>query len=149
MFSLTCQYALRALIHLALHEGAGPVLARDIAEIESIPKQFLSKILHDLRIKGLVASRRGPGGGFFLARPASEITVAEVAEFVDGGEDLTKRCILGLDECNDQQPCALHDAWAVFRGRYAETIASLNLRDMASILAMKRELHPPDQASKS
>lgn len=138
MYSPTCQYALRALIHLALRDGEGPVLARDIAEAEDIPRQFLSKILHDLRVKGLLRSQKGPGGGFVLALPAESISVSQVVNAVDGVQDLTRRCILGLDQCSDEESCALHGAWLAFRSQYQATIASLSLADMARTLSRKR-----------
>lgn len=138
MYSPTCQYALRALTYITRRGGGGPVLARDIAAAEEIPRQFLSKILHDLRLKGLVQSQRGPGGGFYLARPSREITVADVVAAVDGVQNLSTRCILGLDQCTDESPCALHDSWKSFRERYTRTIASLSLQDMAATLEKKR-----------
>ena len=73
MISPTCQYALRALVHLG---GAGkdqPVLARDIAQAQDIPGPFLSKILQMLAQGGLVRSQKGPGGGYMLGRPADSI----------------------------------------------------------------------------
>jgi Rrf2 family iron-sulfur cluster assembly transcriptional regulator len=142
MYSPTCQYALRALTHLAGREGQGPVLARDIAEAEEIPRQFLSKILHGLRIKGLVRSQRGPGGGYALTRPATEITVADVVLAIDGEQNLAKRCILGLDQCHDDTVCALHSQWSEFRERFEATISSLTLREMHESLAQKRLAHP-------
>jgi Rrf2 family iron-sulfur cluster assembly transcriptional regulator len=142
VYSPTCQYALRALIHITRQGGGGPVLARDIAAAENIPRQFLSKILHDLRLKGLVQSQRGPGGGFYLARPAKDILVSDVVVAVDGVQNLAQRCILGLDTCTDEEPCALHDAWKLFRERYERTIAASSLQEMASTLARKRRVRP-------
>lgn len=140
IYSPTSQYSLRALIHLALKEGKGPVLVRDIAEIEAIPKQFLSKILHGLRNKGLVISTKGPGGGYQLARPATKITVREVIETIEGDQDLSKRCILGLDACNDKLPCALHDSWKVFRTQYTSVIGVVTLAEAAKTLGAKRDI---------
>jgi len=141
MFSPTCQYAVRALVHLAQHEAGRAVLARDIAVAEEIPRQFLSKILHQLGQKGLVRSQKGPGGGFMLARPASVLTLGEIITAVDGSQDLSRRCILGLEECSDVASCALHDAWKIFRTQYESTIAALTLRDIAGMLERKRAQH--------
>lgn len=138
MFSPTCQYAVRALVHLAQHEAGRAVLARDIAVAEEIPRQFLSKILHQLAQKGLVRSQKGPGGGFMLARPASVLTLGEIIAAVDGVQDLSRRCILGLEECSDVASCALHDAWKAFRLQYESTIAALTLRDIVGTLENKR-----------
>ncbi len=79
-----CQYALRALFELAKHEGRGVVRAADIAANQAIPKRFLEVILHQLRQGGFVDSQRGKEGGFFLSRPATDITVGELIRFIDG-----------------------------------------------------------------
>lgn len=147
-YSPTCQYALRALTHLALHVGEGPVLSRDIATEEHIPQKFLSKILHDLRLKGIVRSRRGPGGGFTLARRPVEITVGEIVALMDGVPDITGRCILGLDQCRDEGSCALHEAWTRFREQYASTVESLNLEDLA-VSMQERRRHRLDDGGMS
>ncbi|MEA4856714.1 MAG: Rrf2 family transcriptional regulator [Solidesulfovibrio sp.] len=79
-----CQYALRALFELAKREGRGVVRAADIAANQAIPKRFLEVILHQLRQGGFVDSQRGKEGGFFLSRPAENITVGELIRFIDG-----------------------------------------------------------------
>ena len=132
LFSPTCQYAIRALMYLALHEGEGPVLARDIAAAEEIPRHFLSKILHQLAQKGLVRSQKGPGGGFLLARAATQLTVAEITTAVDGVQETRRRCLLGLEECSDTASCALHHAWKKVRLDYELTIGGLTLNDLVA-----------------
>jgi Rrf2 family protein len=106
-------------------------LARDIAVAEDIPRSFLSKILHQLGQKGLVRSQKGPGGGFELARPASELTLEEVSLAVDGVHQVAQRCLLGRPECNDADACALHHAWKNWRSEYARTIGALTLAAVA------------------
>lgn len=110
MLSNTGAYALRATLHLAGREGEGPVRVDDVADALDVPRNYLSKILHALVKAGTLRSLRGPRGGFELARPASSITLLEVlAPF----EDLEGRrqCLLGRGECNDADPCALHEQW--------------------------------------
>lgn len=138
IFSSTCQHALRALIYLSVHQARWPVLVREIAEQESIPHPFLSKILHELNKRGLVASSKGPGGGYSLAHEPEEIRLADVVNAVDGAIDLDSTCVLGLDECRDDVPCALHDFWKAFRVQYAASIEGLTLKDAAMMLSRKR-----------
>jgi Rrf2 family protein len=76
-------YAIRAMAELAGHEG-GPVKAEELAEAQAIPVKFLRGILTDLRRARLVTSQRGPDGGFVLARPADDISVADIFRAVDG-----------------------------------------------------------------
>jgi Rrf2 family iron-sulfur cluster assembly transcriptional regulator len=78
-------YACRALLSLALHQSnPGPTSVRDIAERTGIPQPYLEQILLALKGAGLVRSKRGVGGGYVLARPASEIRISEILSAVDG-----------------------------------------------------------------
>ncbi len=81
--SAKADYALRAVIELAAAPG-GPVKGERIAQAQEIPLKFLENILGDLRHAGIVRSQRGVEGGYWLARPADEITVAEVVRAVEG-----------------------------------------------------------------
>jgi Rrf2 family protein len=81
--SAKADYALRATIELAA-SGDGPVKGERIAQAQEIPLKFLENILGDLRHAGIVRSQRGAEGGYWLARPAEEVTVAEVIRAVEG-----------------------------------------------------------------
>jgi len=139
--SPTCQHALRALIYLAEKNSTRPVLVREIADAAGVPRQSLAKILHSLRNYGLVRSTKGPGGGYRLARPGDQMRIAEVIEAVDGRVELDQVCVLGLDKCDDQASCALHDVWKLFRQNYAATLSSMTLRHAADVLRAKRSAH--------
>jgi Rrf2 family protein len=77
-------YALRALIHLARHEGDGLIASHTIAAAEGMPEGFLGKALEPLVPAGVLLSGKGPTGGYRLARPARSIPLLEVVEAVDG-----------------------------------------------------------------
>jgi Rrf2 family protein len=81
--SAKVDYAVRASIALAA-AGPGPVKGERIAQTQSIPLRFLENILGELKHAGLVASQRGQEGGYWLARPAEEITLAEIIRAVEG-----------------------------------------------------------------
>jgi len=81
--SARSDYALRAVIELAASDG-GHVTADQLARTQSIPGKFLEAILTQLRRAGLVRSQRGPDGGFWLARPAAEISLADIIRAIDG-----------------------------------------------------------------
>lgn len=138
LFTTVCEYALRALTHLAVYGQGKPVQVKDIAEAEDIPRHFLAKILNQLTYKGLVKATRGPGGGFRLTRPPEEILVKDVIESVDTFESITRRCVLGLDECSDTQPCPMHDSWSVFRERFLGSVSGLSLAELGESLTLKR-----------
>lgn len=82
--SKKCEYALRAMIELALHNNDGPVKVHQIAESQRIPLRFLEIILNQLRHAGFAESKRGNEGGYRLLRPAEEITVGEIIASVQG-----------------------------------------------------------------
>lgn len=82
----------------------------DIAERLEVPRNYLSKILHVLARAGVLTSSRGPGGGFQLSKPASELTLAEVVERFDQ-LPADSGCLLGRPECSDRDPCPAHDRW--------------------------------------
>ena len=85
--STKTRYGVRAIFDIAYHSQDGPVFAaqaRDIAQREDIPLRYLEQIFQDLKRAGLVESKRGPRGGYFLKRPASEISLSEVVRALQG-----------------------------------------------------------------
>lgn len=116
--SQTAEYALRAVLYLAERNETVPVRVGDMARALGIPQNYLSKTLHALVRTGVLASVRGPQGGFLLARPASQLPLAViVAPFGDIAE--RRHCLLGRPECRDRGACAAHHAWK----RTAEQVA--------------------------
>jgi Rrf2 family protein len=82
--STKSEYAIKALVRLALADGAAPVSARDIAAFAGVPPKFLEQVMHDLRQAGLVESRRGKGGGYVIARDPAGVSFADVIDIIDG-----------------------------------------------------------------
>lgn len=80
-----CEYALRAVFELAYRNAQGPVKIHDIAKAQNVPPRFLEGILNELRHAGLVESRRGSEGGYFLADSTQHIRIADVIDVVEGG----------------------------------------------------------------
>ncbi len=138
IYSATTEYAIRALAHMATLPEGQRILARDLAEATGVPRQFLGKILHRLARAGLLESAKGRGGGFRFSRPAQAISLAEVVQSVEG-KDIMRLCVLGLDQCNDQQPCPMHDQWKQFRDRLGDRVHSLTFLQLGANLKAKRE----------
>jgi Rrf2 family protein len=82
--STKSDYAIRALVRLALANGTAPVSARDIVAFTGVPPKFLEQVMHDLRQTGLVESRRGKGGGYVLARDPATVSFLDVIDLIDG-----------------------------------------------------------------
>nr|NIP61150.1 Rrf2 family transcriptional regulator [Gemmatimonadota bacterium]NIR77653.1 Rrf2 family transcriptional regulator [Gemmatimonadota bacterium]NIT86195.1 Rrf2 family transcriptional regulator [Gemmatimonadota bacterium]NIU30020.1 Rrf2 family transcriptional regulator [Gemmatimonadota bacterium]NIU34984.1 Rrf2 family transcriptional regulator [Gemmatimonadota bacterium] len=78
MLSQTAEYALRAALHLARHHEDAPIRVDDVARSLNVPRNYLSKILHELGKEGVLESTRGPKGGFRLAEPPNEIFLARI-----------------------------------------------------------------------
>ena len=96
LYSKPCEYAIRALTHVALTPKNSEVRGAEIARLEHLPGPVLAKILQELVRKGLLRSRRGPGGGFRLARRAELITLRDVVAAVDGLDQFLE-CAVGLE----------------------------------------------------
>lgn len=129
MISQTAEYALRALVHMAASYTEQPLQTVDqIATGTQVPTGYLAKVLQGLTRAGLLTSQRGIGGGFRLAKAASEITVFEVVQAVDPIPRILE-CPLGL-AAHSTRLCPLHrgldDAMALIESQFrATTIASL------------------------
>ncbi len=107
--SSTVQQAISAVVCIAAARGE-PMRAAAIADVTGAPRNYLSKILHALARAGVLTSERGPRGGFRLASPASQVTLADVAEpFERPGQ---RRCLLGRPTCGDANPCPAHKRWS-------------------------------------
>ena len=114
IFSKKCEYALQAILFLAAQRTRDAVSARDIAKKLIIPKEFVSKILQSLTESGIVASRKGKHGGFYLAKDPAKIILIDIVAAIDG-MDIFNNCVLGFPNCDPNNPCPLHDTWGELR----------------------------------
>ena len=132
-------YALRAVVELASALGSAerPVTAERIATAQDIPPKFLESILLQLRRAGIVNSQRGPEGGYWVARPASEISLAEVIRAIDGP----------LAHVRGHRPenlgyrgaaAALQEVWIALRASERQILDSVTLADVAASKLPKR-----------
>lgn len=138
MFSRSAEYAIRAMVCLAQQPSGKLTGAREVALAEQIPTPFLWKILQNLARQKLIRSFKGVRGGYELARPATEITLENIIEATDGG-DLTERCVLGLPECSEENPCPLHESWKEVRAKLTEMLESNTLADLAEVARRRGE----------
>ena len=139
IYSNACEYGIRAMVHLADYAVGTRVLAREVADKEVIPGPFLGKVFQTLVKAGLLTSSKGPGGGFSLAREATEITLYDIRAAIDGVRDL-ERCAVGLAECSDDQPCPMHDSWSPIKDRIKTYLAETTLEEMAKATRRKKAL---------
>ncbi|MFT4621847.1 MAG: Rrf2 family protein [Myxococcota bacterium] len=109
-FSESAMYAMRAMATIANQADGQPLRSSDIAGPAQIPDPYLSKVLRRLVVGGLLESRRGRNGGFLLARPADDITFAQILKAMDALPE-SGVCAFGYGVCNPEQPCSLHPIW--------------------------------------
>ena len=120
-------YALRAVIHLANAEAHGrTVTVAEIAERERLPRQFLEKIVQQLIRMGVVRSRRGPHGGYVLARPAEEVTFRDVIEALEGPISLNV-CVGDHPDCFLLGACGMNRVWAEGQRRVMDLFQSTTI----------------------
>lgn len=110
MLSNTAEYALKAVLYLATHAADQPVRVGDAAAALGIPRNYLSKILHELARDGVLVSSRGKHGGFQLATRPEELSLLAVIQRFDHIAE-ERRCLLGRTQCSDRHACAAHWRW--------------------------------------
>jgi Rrf2 family protein len=129
------KYGLKAMILLAREHGAGPILIGDLAEKEAIPKKFLENILLALKHRGLVHSRKGPHGGYQLAREAEKISVGEIVRALDGPLALvscvSQTAYAPCEECVTEKDCAVRRVFQQVRDETARILDGTTLADAA------------------
>lgn len=129
MVSRTEEYALRAAVCLAREYGSGTVRASDMAQATGIPRNYLSKILHQLAKSGVVVSERGRAGGFRLAAPPGDLTLSTVLAPFEPQVERT-RCLLGRPECSDDHPCGAHNRWKHIKEATLQFLNGTTLADV-------------------
>ena len=110
MLSDTAEYALRAVLYIAQHARERPLRADEVAEALSVPRNYLSKILHVLAKERVLRSTRGPQGGFQLAVAAERLALHRIVTPFDPMEP-RRTCLLGRPQCSDHNPCPAHERW--------------------------------------
>jgi len=134
MLSCRAQYATRAMLDLSLFYETGPIKIHDIAERQNIPYKFLQQILVSLRMTGFVQSRKGPGGGYFLAVEPKEITLGSVIRAIDGPiAPISCVSVTKYDECGCPNPeiCSLRMSFKEARNAISAVLDSTTFADLA------------------
>jgi Rrf2 family iron-sulfur cluster assembly transcriptional regulator len=139
IYSRSAEYAIRALIPLAVLPPGEFALVKNVAADTGIPSHFLAKLLQDLARLGLLKSTKGPHGGFRLNVAPEEISMLRIVEAIDGPGRFD-RCLGGGLECNGKVACGMHDGWMVLRSRIMDYLGGTSIADLAAALGEKRRL---------
>jgi Rrf2 family protein len=133
MLSKKCKYAVHALVHMA-KDPKEKFLIKDISDACCIPKKFLEAILLDLKRAGILGSKQGKGGGYFLRREPKEVDLAEVVRLFDGAiaavPCATFKFYERCTECVDEETCAVRDTFLKVRNATVEMLKASNLEDL-------------------
>jgi len=129
MISKTALHGVNALVRLVGLEPDEYLGATALAAQINAPPNYLGKLLASLSSEGLLESRKGSGGGFRLARPAEEISIFDVVDPVDK-VSRWDHCFMGLPECSEEEPCAMHERWKVVRDDYLAMLRDTSLLDL-------------------
>jgi len=142
ILSKKTKYAIHALVILAKEYGKGPVLIKEISESGHIPQKFLENILLELKNTGILKSRKGKGGGYYLLKKPEEVNLASIIRLFDGAIGMIP-CVTYLyyekcEECQDENSCGVR---AIFKDVRDVTVDLLKKATMAGIIQRERELN--------
>jgi len=145
------RYAVTAMLDLAVHATKGPITLADISQRQGISLSYLEQLFSKLRKKDLVASARGPGGGYRLSRDAGDINVADVISAVDEKVDAT-RCA-GQGNCQNGEECLTHQLWTDLSDQLYDFLHGISLgqlvdnRSVQDVAARQDSLHEKEKSA--
>ena len=134
------RFAVTAMIDLAMRQHEGPVTLAGISERQRISLSYLEQLFGKLRRHTLVASVRGPGGGYCLTRPLADVSVADIVHAVDEPLDATQ--CGGKKNCLDDRTCMTHRLWTNLNVKMNEYLRSVSLADLVA----EQHQHPENTA---
>ncbi len=134
MLSKKTKYAINALVYLGRRYEQGPILIAQIAEAQHIPQKFLESILLDLRNAGILSSKKGKGGGYYLIKPPEEVNMADVMRLFDGAiaflPCVTYKYYERCEECRDEATCGIRDVFREVRDATVEILKGATLSEI-------------------
>lgn len=133
------RFAVTALLDVAMHHEEGPVSLSAISERRHISLSYLEQLFSKLRKAGLVASLRGPGGGYSLNKPLHEISVAAIVHAVDDSLDATQ--CNGKSNCMGHTQCLTHDLWENLNKTIGDYLSGITLATLIEHGHNKQRLH--------
>lgn len=133
MFSKACEYGIKAATYIALQSlQQRRVSLKEIAEEVNSPTAFTAKILHQLAKHNILESVKGPNGGFQIQRDnINRITLSELVYAIDG-DSIYMGCGLGLENCNEDEPCPLHDKFVGIRDELKQMLQDTSLYELTT-----------------
>ncbi len=140
IFSKKCELALQAVLFLSIKKEQVIFNSQEVSDELKVPKEFVSKMLQTMTESGIIGSKKGKNGGFYLARRPSEIKLIEIVEAIDG-LSVFNNCVLGFPNCSNEHPCPVHNKWGkirdeAFKMLSEETLEELKEKTLKKILTL-------------
>lgn len=140
IFSKKCELGIQAVLFLSVKKNKLIYRAEEISDELKVPKEFVSKVLQILTASGIVGSKKGKSGGFYLSKKPSQIRLIDIVEAIDGLE-VFNECVLGFPGCSAEKPCPVHDKWGMVRDETLkmlkeQTLEQLKERTISKILTL-------------
>ncbi len=140
MLSKASKYAIRAVLLIAITSSKkSKIGSKKIAEKLKIPAPFLAKTLQELTKENIIASVKGPNGGFYLTKNNQNKTLFDIIVCVDDSEKF-ERCFLGQLECSEENPCVVHHLYAPFKSKLIKKLKTKTIIEMALEYEMNANL---------
>jgi len=132
MLSNASKYAIKAMLFLVIHtDKSNKIGVKSLAKTLAVPEPFLAKILQKLVRNKLLSSTKGPNGGFYTSESNSKNTICDILQTIDG-HPLFDKCFMGLEKCNELNPCPLHHLVVEFKDNLLEKFNKLSLAEFAN-----------------
>lgn len=130
MISNSSKYAIKAIIYLGLHSSKDhKILTREMFEDIQVSESYLAKILQELSRRGIVSSTKGRHGGFYLSEDNLKHSLMDIIRAVDGDQSVDS-CLLGISNCNLENPCALHDTVGKAKTEFNQKLEAAIIKDV-------------------
>ncbi|MBI1937967.1 MAG: Rrf2 family transcriptional regulator [Ignavibacteriales bacterium] len=128
-FSKACELGLQAVLFLSIKKEKIIFNAEEVSKELKVPKEFVSKVLQILTVSGIVGSKKGKNGGFYLAKNPNQVKLIDIVEAIDG-LDVFKSCVLGFPGCSIEKPCPVHNKWGVLRDEAYKMLSDETLEQL-------------------
>jgi Rrf2 family iron-sulfur cluster assembly transcriptional regulator len=128
LLNKTTEYGIRAVIYIALNKTKY-LMTKEIAKELKIPQHFLAKVIQRLVKAKIIFSKRGKNGGLVLKKSPEKLKIIDIVLALEG-DDLFKKCVLGLPNCSDKNPCPVHQNWSIIREQIKQMLSGKTLSEL-------------------
>jgi Rrf2 family protein len=130
MLSNSSKYAIKGVLYLAVNSNEDrKIMVRDIFEMIHVPEAYLAKLLQELSRHNIISSTRGPKGGFYLSDEDRKRTLMDIVRVIDG-EKRIKSCVLGIKDCDMDNPCVLHKLVGANKAKFIKVLQNTTILDL-------------------